>query len=529
MRLDSALDETERRSAALDTSGWSALVDRLINDCHPEQRAFVLDDGRYISACIGRGGGKTTGGNVRFLRRMLTQSDARCVFIAKTRLHAKDLLWSETKQLFARLGFVAGRDITYNETSLTATLRRNGASLRLVGADKAADLDSLRGKTYHEVGIDEAASHTDALLDYLIREVIGMRLVGSLWLIGTAGKRLKGIFYEATRRGSKRHRPWSEREQHPGWKGWSSHKWSLKSAIEATKDRPIPKLLEIYAAQLEEIAANGYTDDNPVKRREFDGEWAADDTTNVYTYRIYHPETGELWNQWDPPRDGPLGIGRLPTTFDDWAHVISMDPGFTDPTAINVFSFSPSDPSRTIYHRLCFEQTALYAKLIAQKLIGEQLNHERPGGIIGALGEWPNGMIADPAHQMAKAILAELANVYGIQIEPAEKGFGYKVGAIAVVNGDLVDGRIKVLKGSKLEEQLLDLQWDESRTGELIERKSQPNHSTDCLVYGRILIGKFMVQQAGEPPPEAPPDAPPMPDEIMGSGFYREDLESLLG
>lgn len=537
MRLDAGLEPTAQKLAARDVSEWTPLVERMVSECHPEQRDFVLDLARYIVALVGRGGGKTTGGDVRFVRRMLTGRGARCLFIARTRDHAKQLIWSETKEMFAKLGFTAGKDIVYNESSLTATIVRNGASLRLVGADKIADLESLRGKTYHEVGIDEAASHPDRLLSYLIREVIGPRLVGSLWLIGTAGSRLKGLFYEVSRRGSKLSRAWKDRDAHPGWKGWSLHKWSLKSAIEATAARPIAKLLELYAAQLDEIAAQGMSDDNPAKRREYDAEWAADDTINVYRYRIYN-EAGELWNRWDPERVGPMAIAKLPDGFDDWVHVVVMDPGFSDPTAINVFALAPADPSRTIYHRLCLEATGMYAQTVAHTLIGAELKHDQPAGVIGAIGEWPNAMIADPAHQMAQALLAELANVYGIHIEPAQKGFRYKVGAIDVVNGDLVDARIKVLKDSELEEQLIDLQWDESRTGEQIERKGQPNHSADCLVYGRALLSRFMSAIAT---PEAPPHldprspgyVPPMPAEPAEDDYEQlmnyDDYTALLG
>lgn len=546
-RLDSALDETVRYTESLDTSGWADLVARLVRDCHPEQRDFVLCDARYIAACIGRGGGKTTGGNVRFLRRMMTTPGAVCIFVAKTRTHAKDILWLDTKELFRKLGFRAGRDIIYNETTLTARLARNGSSLRLIGADSQKDMDGVRGNTYHEVGIDEAAAHPDSLLTYFIREVIGMRLVGSLWLIGTAGKRPKGIFYEATRRGAERSRPWKDRAQHPEWRGWWSHKWTLDSAIEATKDRPIPALLEIQQAQREEIAANGYSDDNPIKRREFDAEWAVDDAANVYSYRIHLAgdeaarrgvPDGTLWNQWNPERVGPMAIAKLPDTFDDWIHIIAIDPGFSDPTAINVFSASPTDQTRTIYHRLCLERREMRPELIAKALIGDELNHEKPGGVIGAIGEWPACIIGDPAHQMALAIFSEMASVYSIHIEPAPKGFRYKVGAIEVVNGDLVDGRLRVLKDSELEAQMLDLQWDETRTGELMERKSQPNHSTDCAVIARGAFSRFITIGSAEIPgdpasdPRSPSYSPPMPDTAPADDYsqlFQDDYAALLG
>lgn len=505
MRLDAALEPTERRVNAKDRTYWLKLVDRLINECHPEQRDFVLDDAFLIAALVGRGGGKTTGGDVRFMRRMLLTDEAKCLFVARTRQHAKSLIWDDTKKMFTRLGFVDGVDIVYNETDLVATLTRNGSSLRLVGADKMAYLEPLRGISWHEIGIDEGASHPDTIIAYLIDEVAGPRLLCALWMVGTAGKRLKGRFYEITRRGATESRLYRERDKFPGWVKWSFHKWSLESAIESTKDRPIKKLIEIREAQRRLIAANGWTDQTPAKRREIDAEWASDETITVYRYRV-HNEAGELWNQWDPERIGPMALAKLPDHLGNWVFAVAMDPGFSDPTAINAFAFSYDDPSHTIYHIFCSETPGLWPQLIANLLLGPERKLDEPGGLIGAIGVWPNIMVSDTAHQMSEAILAELLNNYKINIEPAKKGFHYKVGAIEVVNGELEAGRIKVLKDSELEDQLIDLQWDENRTGTQIERKGQPNHSADCLVYGRAALAVYISDGAAPPPP--PPSAP---------------------
>jgi len=261
-------------------------------------------------------------------------------------------------------------------------------------------IEQLRGESYHEIGIDEAAFHQDRVLVQIIDSVIGPRLLGSLWMIGTPGPVPKGRFYELTRRGTKLARLWSERDEHPGWRGCSLHKWTVASAIEKTRDRPIKDLLEIYEAQKQEILDKQWGPDNPARRRELDGEWAADATAQVYSYRI-HNEAGELWNQWDPPREGPLGIARLPlgpggVPFKFWCHVISMDPGWSDPTALNAFSFAIDDPTMKIYHRLCIEKKELYSQKIATILLGAGLDKEKPAGVIGAIGSWPSSMVKPP-------------------------------------------------------------------------------------------------------------------------------------
>lgn len=540
MRLDAGLIETERLTAARDTSHWDLALNGLIAELHPEQRDFVLDPSRYLAVLCGRGAGKTLGGMARFIRRMLSTPGANCYYLAKFREHAERLMWLPLKETLKRMGFVDGVDVVYNETKLRCRIVKNGATLQLFGADKPGYIEALRGQSYHEVGVDEASIHPDAVIAKLILTIIGPRLLGALWLAGTPGDRLKGMFYEVSRRGATKSSLWSERDQRPeGWRGWSLHKWSLKSAVDKTADNPIAALVQLWKVQQDEIATQGLTDDNPIKRREYDGEWAADDTVNVYTYRIHHPDTGALWNQWDPPREGPLKIAKLPEGPTEWAHVIALDLGFSDPTAINVFSFAYDDPTRTIYHRLCFEQKGMHAQMIAHKLLGEDLNHEKPGGIIGAIGEWPNGMVADSAHQMAEMILAELANVYGLKIDPFTKGYRYKLGAITVVNGDLVDGRFKILKDSALEEQMLDLQWTESpRTGAPMERKDQPNHSTDCALGARSLITDLMTTGAVDDEqhdprrdPKSDKYEPPLPDEIKGefAHLFQDDYQALLG
>lgn len=541
MRLDAALDETARRATAMDTSGWAAIAQRIVDDCHPEQRDFVLDPSRYIAALVGRGGGKTAGGRARFLRRLLTTPGANCFYIAKTRDHAERLMWRPLKEIFKKIGFIEDVDVIYNETKLRIILPKTGARLQLFGADKPGYLDQFRGESYHEIGIDEAAFHADRILIAILDSIIGPRLLGSLWLIGTPGDIPKGRFYELTRRGAKLSRLYSERAEHPGFRGCSLHKWTLASAIEKTRDRPIAELLEIYEAQQQEILDKQWSPENPVRRKELDGEWAASGSANVYTYRI-HDENGALWNQWDPPRDGPMQIARLPlgpggVPFTYWCHILAMDPGWSDPTALNLFSFAIDDPTMKIYHRLCIEKTGLYSQKIAHIILGIELNKEKPGGIIGAIGQWPSGMISDTAHQMAEATLAELSGVYGIHFEPAKKGFHYKVGAIMAANGHLIDGRMQVLKGSELEAQLLDLQWDETKSGEQIERKGQPNHSADTMIYGLVMYSTMVTATAlADAPdprkdPRHPEYEPPMPASVQDdyAAIFGDDYAALLG
>jgi hypothetical protein len=101
--------------------------------------------------------------------------------------------------------------------------------------------------------------------------------------------------------------------------------------------------------------------------------------------------------------------------------------------------------------------------------------------------------VADTAG-LGDALVEELSNVYGLRVTPAKKKD--KHDAIELFNGDLVDGRIKVLKGSSLEDQLLSLQWAIDDFGKLKESKAQANHSTDAAIYARTAAHHQIKEEA---------------------------------
>lgn len=508
-----------RRAARAHDEAWgNELASKIVEACHPEQRDFVLDPHRRVVACVGRGGGKTTGMRARMVRRMVLTAHAKVVFIATTRIQAEDLVWNGLKDTCERLGIEA----TFNETKLRCTFKRNGSQVRLVGADDKREIDKLRGQPFHEVIIDEAASYPASLLEALIVRIIGPRLGdygGCIVMGGTPGHILQGQFYDSTRPGSDRHRPYSEREkpEWQSWKGWSSHAWTLQSA-----GKRVPAMARLWAEALIEKEANGWSDDHPVWLREFLGLWAADDTENVFKYRPHLPD-GTPHNQWDPERVGQMRIAKLPPR-DDWHYGIGLDLGHSDPFACCVFAFSPSDASRTLYHVYEFERPKMYARTIAELLIGEELDAEEPEGLIGQIG-WPEaGIVADLAG-LGDSLIDELQQVYGIRIVAAEKGARYKHPAIELFNGDLIDGRIKVLKGSSLETQLMSLQWVTDEFGGLKENKAQANHSSDAAIYVRRAIATLF----SGPEAKAPTPKPVVPElDEQAEQHVEDDFKELI-
>jgi hypothetical protein len=511
----------DRAAAELDDdAAWAAGVsEQLLADCHEYQLAAALDPGRRVSLLVGRGGGKTTTMRVRALRKITSIKRARVIYAATSGPEAERLNWEPLKQLIDELGL--SNEFSFNESKLRCTCKRTGGTYQLIGIDDKKEVNKWRGQPFDEVQIDEAASHVPLLLELFIDRSVGPRLGergGCIVLGGTPGHILAGLFFDATGPGSDKHRPYAERDnpEFAGWLLWSSHAWNMVQIMALPRAAArYPALVRNWTEALVEKAAKGWSDQNPVWMREYLGLWAADVALAMYHYLARHDD-GRICNMWDPLDLANGGaklegvamleacVAALPDDFDDWMFAYGMDMGSRDPMALNVIAFSPSDRARRFFHVLSFERRAMHAKLIAELLVGPEAvriamgggAYTVLGGLFGITG-WPVAIVADLAH-LGEAVIAELAAVYGIRIEPADKSDKYS--AVELTNGDLVDERAFIIAGSVLEHQMSTLQWKPNEFGQLMEDKSAPNHSADGWIYIRTKIGSMF---GGLPPPEA--------------------------
>lgn len=488
----------DRRKALLarDVSDFAPKWERIVAGCHPKQRDLVLDRSRRIVARVPRRGGKTTAIAYRGVR-VAHVRDGRFLYAATSRLQAEDLIWIPLKELNDeyKLG------LQFNETKFTVRNPKTRGLIQVVGIDDKHEVEKQRGKKFHEAWVDEAAHHQPALLEYFVYQVLEPALAdygGVLGLTGTPKHILAGLFFELTRPGSELSRLYEDREAFAGIDLWSLHTWTQRDNDRVHRPECSPGCVipHIWEESLRNKAANGWSDQHPIWTRESLGQWAADNTENVYKYRPFLDD-GSPWNQWDPKRlpGGFADLEELPKGH-TWRFVYGMDMGHSDPFALQVFAYS--DTHRTLFHVFEFEKTKMYAKTIAEVLLGPERNVEKPSGVIGRTG-WPDGMSADTAG-LGDALLEELAQVYGLRIDAAEKK--NKHDAIELFNGDLIDGHVKILKGSKLEEQLQGLQWDVDDAGRLKEHKKQRNDCTDAAIYARR---KAKHKFAQDPPPPRKP------------------------
>lgn len=446
----------------------------------------------WIAVLCGRGSGKTTALLCRLILRMVGANRQRCLYIAPTRQMAERLVWRDLKWLlldFLRLPGVDAR--SFNESKLELTLP-NGSSILLAGADDKRDVAKLRGITWHEVVVDEVQLVNSALLEELEIDVIGPRLLGPFVLAGTPSPELAGKFYEITRLGSEESRPYAERDTWPADRPrkWSTHSWSAKDGAEAG----ILELVALYERHLITKAENQWSDDNPHWKREFLGIWSSADSMKVYSEFRRHDDEGKPWNIWEAPRAELGRVARLPADWNprQWGVGVGIDQGFRDAFALEAFTFR-FDGDRTLWHIAEIYMTRQYARTIATHLLGPGLDVAKPGGLIGELG-WPLVIVGDfGVRSGGSPLLAELHEVYQLRtIVAADKSPRLKRDVIENMNGELHDGRIKVMSDSKLAQEMTELEWRMDAHGNLVERESQANHASDAGSYVRHAIAPFL-------------------------------------
>jgi len=523
----------ERDAAALDPDrAWADdLFAKMLAACHPYQRGLVLDKSSRVSAAVGRGGGKTTAARVRALRKVTRKRRARVGYCATSRPEAERLNWEPMKELLDQLGEMD--NFEFSEAKLRLTCRRTGGTYQFFGADDKREVEKQRGQPYDEFQLDECASWNPVLLDWLINRAVGPRLgerKGAILAIGSPGHVLYGLFYDVTRPGSDKHRPYSMRKapEFSTWNGWSSHHWNMPLVLALANAKRLYKALYLnWQEALRTKEREKWGDDNPIWLREYMGIWAADNTTSMYAYQAH--KDGQPFNQWDPlgwsaldwdeyrAMDFPkqrlralamleAAIAKLPDDLTDWLYGYGMDLGSRDPHALDVFAFSPTDAQRRKWHVCSFDRRQMYARLHSELLIGDEATtiagegkvYTEVGGMFGVTG-YPAAIVGDLA-ALGESVIGELQNVYGITIKAAEKKD--KLSAIELVNGDLVDGQMFVLKDSELERQLATLQWKPDENGQPKEDKSARNDHADAATYIRREIGAMF----SAPPPKPKSD-----------------------
>jgi hypothetical protein len=490
------LDQLLTRNRDADLEREEAIAERearchrILSGCTPHQRRFILDPAQYKSLRCPRRAGKSFAMSAHSLYTGEHRPGARILVVSLTMKSTKENYWTGPAGLGAlNYRFKLGLKMTNNDLVWT---HPNGSRGRLAGAETRADMEYLRGAAAEAdvVFLDETKSFAPGLLIELIQDILEPGLMtrdGVIVMGGTPGLIPVGPFYEATAESSRvtvdvggeklsfptclRYDPEKppaalsfvneDGEEEAVNEPWSLHSWTIKeSALPGQWKR---------ALRIKRRARWG--DDHPSWRREYLGEWVQDSQGLVYKYAEAKDKGAEV--TWTP--NYAHGRAGLDPTEGPWHLVFGLDLGFNDETALVVAAYS--DRLGVLRHVWDFKEGHLLPPQVLQ-LLEETI--ERFGH--------PTAVVADTQGGASKMV-SEWFTSMGIPIEAAKKS--EKNTHIEMVNGDFLAGRIQLIPGGNLENEICGLQWDLSkgsyedmvREGKLREDKRLPNHLCDALLY----------------------------------------------
>lgn len=473
----------------------------MLNDIkrvNKRQHALIVDPSPHSAAICPRRAGKSYAGAATALITGEAKPDSISIIISLNLKQLRRLYWSGAPSGLFNLDRQYGLNLTWNNSSLRWD-HENGSIGYLLGADDDDQLEVLRGMEADLYLVDECKSFVPARLEKLITEIIGPQRAtrqGRIILIGTPGNNLAGPFYDATavaardEQGRRLSVDFGTKDPHGrGTTGkgrlWSRHHWTLED--NSAKRHQWDEALITKADK-------GWSDDEPIWRREYLGEWTAGGDGTVYLYGTEKGKGTVTWHP-SPDKDNPTG---LPPELGPWRLIAGLDIGFEDRTALVVAGYSAV--AGELRHVFDFSQAHMVVDDVADMLRRAQ---ETYGTI--------EKIYADTGN-LGKMVIKSLERS-GFPIEAAEKREKYDF--IELLNSAFTRGEVKIIPGTVLEDQLLTDAWDLekgtreelARLGRLREDDAIPNDSVDAFLYlYRGSLHRFGVAKKVPAPQVGTPD-----------------------
>jgi hypothetical protein len=466
---------------------------------NPKQWQLVKDTAPFSVGICPRRAGKSYAGAMAALITGEAKPGAISIVISLNLKQLKRLYWQGGPSGL----FTLARDFKLNLTYHHSMLRwehENGSIGYLMGAEDEEQLEVLRGLEADLYLIDECKSFVPNRLRTLLVEIIGPQRnsrKGRIVMIGTPGFITAGPFWEAScpQAFDENKRPFSVPygQKDPFGRDprriWSRHTWTLQ-------DNSVMR--HQWDEALLDKEKNGWSDDHPVWRREYLGEWTTSADGLVYTYV---DARGLGIANWSPARtdDNPTG---LPAEGAPWRLVGGLDLGFQAPTAFVIAAYS----SKLGELRHVHDES--HPHMLVDDVADMLRKASERFGVIEVI-------YAD-AGNLGTMVVQTLAQM-GFPIEKAEKR--EKFDHIELLNSALARGEIKIIPSeialadgwkSTLEEQLLTDAWDLekgtreelARAGRLREDESIPNDTTDAFLY----LYRGSLHRFRPPTPEKQPE-----------------------
>lgn len=387
------------------------------------QNDFVNDTSRYIVAQCSRRSGKSNGLVLRFFKTMEKHPKSNSLYVGLTQESAREIIWPVFKEMDDKYKI----GCKYNESQMKVT-HPNGASVKLVGADRKDFIKKLRGKKHPAVAIDEAQDLTtlQTLIDDVLTPCIADYEDGWLALTGTPGPVPTGYFFDITQ----------NRKY-----GYSIHKWTLL-------ENPYMPDPESFIKDLCE--KREWTNDHPTLRREWRNEWVLD--------------AKSLWVQY---QESVNDYKELPKEH-KWNYLMGVDIGFRDADAIAIVAWSETSP-----------ETYLVDEIVVRK--------QGISGLINMIEEaqkkYKVYKIMLDEGGLGKKIAEDLRSRFGVPLEPADKA--HKQSNVELLNDSLRLGKFKAkAKGQFAQDSyLVTIDWDKSTPQRIIIKKQPHSDIIDAVLY----------------------------------------------
>lgn len=422
--------ETPRREVEEQTQQTIREISATLFD---RQRRLDEDTARRKAALCTRRAGKTDWVPKRLIRRALAAPESIRVYLAVTRVRAKELIWRHLEVLNERYDLRA----KLNEQQGVVTLP-NHAVIRLKGADDKREAQKGRGDKLHELVIDECQIFPPEVLKSMVDDVYGPTLEdvgGDISLLGTPGIVCAGEWWEITRPDTAARAP-----------GWSVHQWSVL-------DNPYMAHMRARLPQLK--AERNWQDDNPTWLREWCGQWVHDNEALFYRF--------------DPTRNvHDLTLREM--TGPGWMHVLGWDIGLRDDMALVAWAFHENRPE--VYECFSWKENGV----TSERVVEEVAKLEK-------LGLKVVGQVADTGG-LGALVVEEVAKRFKVRFEAAKKTEKYA--HVELFNDDLLTGRVKLMRGSPYTQEIAVLPKDpEGPVNKPPQEDPRfPNHCADAGLYG---------------------------------------------
>ncbi len=445
-----ALREEQARRKAGDTKGL-----RLLSKLSPQQKAFVLDEARFIIARAGRRSGKSHSMGVKFLHTAMSIPKSPLLYMGPTQEQAMDIFW---KPVIEMLGV---HNIPHNPKQSNKRIEfPNGSEIHLLGTDSPNAMRRIRGKKYKAAAADEMAfsnGELNAFMGAVVPTLSDLR--GQLILGSSPGPLPSGIFYQAD----------VGRDKHQ----WSHHTWDLRDNpyFQTPSQQIDPRTGVLFKNFAEEelynicqMQFNG-NPDHPTFRREYLGQWVFDNQSLVY------------------PFERELHMVDKAPTMKDGQYAIAIDLGSVAASAWTVVYYSPY--SRHVYYVHAEKYENMLVDDIAEKT--QQLMDRFK----------PTFILADEGG-LGKVAAEEMRRRYSLPIMSAKKT--EKTVHQSAMASDMISGYVHATPSAQCLVDEWGLVSKDMDTGD--ELKGQQNHCSDAALYIYRRIYNVILQSDIKPETE---------------------------